>query len=303
MASVGIVLHHEREHAAELAQDAAGWLVDRGHEVRLPHRDAAIAGLAGMGIDDGTFARGLDLALSLGGDGTMLRTVDLVAGEGVPIVGVNVGQLGYLTEVEPPGMRMALKRFLAGSYEVEERMLVQVEVDALASRTTDPDDVVATAGDRSDRIVSTSVLALNEAVLEKTPMGHTVRLGVSIDGEPFTPYAADGLIVATPTGSTAYAFSARGPIVEPTHRCLLMTPVSPHMLFDRSLVLAPQARVRIEVVGDRPATLSVDGNNLGTLYRGDAITCTGASGSARFVTFGPRNFLRILKTKFGLNDR
>lgn len=303
MAAVGIVLHHEREHAAELAADAATWLAERGHEVRLPRRDAAIAGLGDLGTDDASFARGLDLALSLGGDGTMLRTVDLVAGEGVPIVGVNVGQLGYLTEVEPPGMRMALKRFLAGSYEVEERMLVQVGVEAAPTRATDPDDAVIAGGDRADRIVSTSVLALNEAVLEKTPMGHTVRLGVSIDGEPFTPYAADGLIVATPTGSTAYAFSARGPIVEPTHRCLLMTPVSPHMLFDRSLVLAPQARVRIEVVGDRPATLSVDGNNLGTLYRGDAITCTAASGSARFVTFGPRNFLRILKTKFGLSDR
>ena len=301
MAVVGIVLHHEREHAAELAHDAAGWLAERGHEVRLPLTDARIAGLVDLGTGEDTFARGLDLALSLGGDGTMLRTVEMVAGEGVPIVGVNVGQLGYLTEVEPPGLRMALKRFLAGSYEVEERMLLQVTVHAPRSRTTDPEGDVGAA--RPDRIESASVLALNEAVLEKTPMGHTVRLGVGIDGEPFTPYAADGLIVATPTGSTAYAFSARGPIVEPTHRCLLMTPVSPHMLFDRSLVLAPEARVRIEVVGDRPATLSVDGNNLGTLYRGDAITCTGASGRARFVTFGPRNFLRILKTKFGLSDR
>ena len=302
MAVVGIVLHHERDQAAELARDAAGWLAERGHEVRLPLRDARIAGLGDLGSAEDTFARGLDLAVSLGGDGTMLRTVDLVAGEGVPIVGVNVGQLGYLTEVEPPGLRMALKRFLAGSYEVEERMLLQVTVDAPRSRTTDPEGAVAEAA-RADRIETTSVLALNEAVLEKTPMGHTVRLGVGIDGEPFTPYAADGLIVATPTGSTAYAFSARGPIVEPTHRCLLMTPVSPHMLFDRSLVLAPEARVRIEVVGDRPATLSVDGHNLGTLDRGDAITCTGATGSARFVTFGPRNFLRILKTKFGLSDR
>jgi NAD+ kinase len=244
----------------------------------------------------------------------MLRTVDLVAGEGVPVVGVNVGQLGYLTEVEPPGLRMALKRFRAGSYEVEERMLLEVSVDAAEGRLADADGVVGVGAD--DGLVAgaeaplprrrgdgTSVLALNEAVLEKTPMGHTVRLGVSIDGEAFTPYAADGLIVATPTGSTAYAFSARGPIVEPTHRCLLMTPVSPHMLFDRSLILAPDARVRIEVVGDRPATLSVDGNNLGTLYKGDAVTCTASAGSARFVTFGPRNFLRILKTKFGLSDR
>jgi NAD+ kinase len=285
VATVGMILHHGRDQAAELARDAAAWLADRDHEVRLPLQDAGIAGLPQLGVAEEDFARGLDVAVSLGGDGTMLRTVELVAAEGVPVVGVNVGQLGYLTEVEPPGLRMALKRFLAGSYEIEERMLLQVTVDAT---DVGPGD---------------SFLALNEAVLEKTPMGHTVRLGVSIDGETFTPYAADGLIVATPTGSTAYAFSARGPIVEPTHRCLLMTPVSPHMLFDRSLVLAPSARVRIEVVGDRSATLSVDGHNLGTLCRGDAITATAASLSARFVTFGPRDFLRILKTKFGLSDR
>jgi NAD+ kinase len=301
VAVVGILLHHERDQATELARDAAAWLVDRGHEVRLPLRDAGIAGLSEAGMAEEGFAHGLDLALSLGGDGTMLRTVDLVAAEGVPVVGVNVGQLGYLTEVEPPGLRMALKRFLAGSYEVEERMLLRVTVDT--RRPLDDGAVPADSTSRRPRGDPSTYLALNEAVLEKTPMGHTVRLGVSIDGEMFTPYAADGLIVATPTGSTAYAFSARGPIVEPTHRCLLMTPVSPHMLFDRSLVLAPEARLRIEVVGDRPATLSVDGHNLGTLERGDAVTMTAAAESARFVAFGPRNFLRILKSKFGLADR
>jgi NAD+ kinase len=296
MAVVGIILHHERDQAAELARDAAAWLGERGHEVRLPLRDAGIAGLATAGSAEADFARGLDVAVSLGGDGTVLRTVDLVASDGVPIIGVNVGQLGYLTEVEPHGLRMALKRFLAGSYEVEERMLLRVSVDAPRFEPAADVDRRSSAGTRS-------YLALNEAVLEKTPMGHTVRLGVSIDGETFTPYAADGLIVATPTGSTAYAFSARGPIVEPTHRCLLMTPVSPHMLFDRSLVLAPAARVRIEVAGDRSATLSVDGHNLGTLARGDAIVCTASELTARFVAFGPRDFLRILKTKFGLSDR
>jgi NAD+ kinase len=305
MAVVGMIIHHERPQAAELARDAAAWLAERGHEVRLPLRDAGVGDLVTHGCPEETFGRGLDLAVSIGGDGTMLRTVDLVSGEGVPVVGVNVGQLGYLTEIEPAGMRMALKRFLAGSYDIEERMLLQVTVDApgfeaWAEIGPGESPQPATMRRSSD---GRSFVALNEAVLEKTPMGHTVRLGVSIDGETFTPYAADGLIVATPTGSTAYAFSARGPIVEPTHRCLLMTPVSPHMLFDRSLVLAPSARVRIEVAGDRSATLSVDGHNLGTLRRGDAVTCTAATQSARFVSFGPRDFLRILKTKFGLSDR
>jgi NAD+ kinase len=303
MAVIGMVLHHERPQAADLSRDAAAWLVERGHEVRLPLRDAGIAGLASHGVPEQTFARGLGLAVSIGGDGTMLRTVDLVAGDAVPVVGVNVGQLGYLTEIEPGGIRMALKRFLAGSYEIEERMLLQVEIDAPSFEAGSEIGVPGQPSPMRRTSDGRSFVALNEAVLEKTPMGHTVRLGVSIDGETFTPYAADGLIVATPTGSTAYAFSARGPIVEPTHRCLLMTPVSPHMLFDRSLVLAPAARVRIEVVGDRSATLSVDGHNLGTLRRGDAVTCTAASLSARFVTFGPRDFLRILKAKFGLSDR
>jgi NAD+ kinase len=284
VAAFGIVVHPDRALAAELARDAATWLGDRGHEVRFPLKDAGVAGLPDLGFPEATFARGLDVVVSLGGDGTMLRTVEMVAPEGVPVIGVNVGQLGYLTEVEPEGLRMALKRFLAGSYEVEERMLIEVSVEGCD-------------------VEPGPHLALNEAVIEKTPMGHTVRLGVSVDGDFFTPYAADGLIMATPTGSTAYSFSARGPIVAPTHRCLLLTPVSPHMLFDRTLVLDPAATLRIEVLGHRAATLSVDGRTLATLEEGDAITCTAASGGARLVMFGQRDFLRILKSKFGLSDR
>jgi NAD+ kinase len=278
------VLHHEREQAVELARDTAAWLLAAGHGIRLPRHDAALAGLVAHGCDDGDLGPGLDVAVSLGGDGTMLRTVDLVAGAGVPILGVNVGQMGYLTDVEPADARRALERFLVGEGGIEERMLLAVRVEPVEGAPVEH-------------------LAFNEAVLEKTPMGHTVRLAVEVDGEFFTTYAADGLIVATPTGSTAYAFSARGPIVAPRHRAQLLTPVSPHMLFDRTLVLEPEARLRIVVQGHRAATLSVDGRNLGELGEGDAITCTAAERSARLVTFGPRDFLQILKTKFGLNDR
>jgi len=284
MATVGFVLHHEREQAAELARETVSWLLAEGHVVRLPQPDADIAQLGAHGRDDGAVADGLDVAVSLGGDGTMLRTVDLVAGRGVPIIGVNVGQMGYLTDIEPDGTRAALERFLSGERTIEERMLLTVSVERAEGRREEH-------------------LAFNEAVLEKTPMGHTVRLAVEVDGEFFTTYAADGLIVATPTGSTAYAFSARGPIVAPTHRALLLTPVSPHMLFDRTLVLDPTARLRLTVRGHRAATLSVDGRNLGELDEGDSIVCTAADWSARLVTFGPRDFLQILKTKFGLEDR
>lgn len=285
MARVGLVLHNDRSQAFDLAKKAIAWLAEHSHEVVLPAGDALAAGLDDHGVDDANFGAGLDLAVSLGGDGTMLRTVDLVAGT-APVLGVNLGQLGYLTELEPAALVDGLRRFFAGEYEVRERMMLAVRAEIASGL---PEEI--------------SVVALNEAVLEKTPIGHTVRLAVSLDGEFWTTYAADGLIVATPTGSTAYSFSARGPILAPEHRALVLTPVSPHMLFDRSLVLQPDTEVRLEVWGHRPAALSVDGRTLATLHEGDAIVCTAADQAARLVTFGERKFHRILKAKFGLNDR
>ncbi len=227
---------------------------------------------------------GLDVVISLGGDGTMLRAVDTAYEAGVPVLGVNVGQLGYLTEVEPSEFEAALDRLIAGDYEVAERMVLEMTVES--------------AGSAKGRW-----FALNEAVLEKVHTGRLVRLEVDINGTFFTTYAADGVIVATPTGSTAYSFSARGPIVSPRHRCLLLTPVSPHMLFDRSLVLAPEEILRFVVCDDRSVVLTADGRELGELAAGDTVSCRGGDRSARIVTFGPRDFHQILKAKFGLADR
>jgi NAD+ kinase len=155
----------------------------------------------------------------------------------------------------------------------------------------------------SGRLPSGPLLALNEASIEKAGSGHTIHAAVSINDTFFTSYAADGLIVATPTGSTAYAFSVRGPIVSPRQRAVILTPVSAHMLFDRSLVLDESESVRIELIDDRPAVLTVDGRELGTMQRGDAIECSTAPYTARFVTFEPRDFFKIVKAKFGLSDR
>jgi NAD+ kinase len=286
--TVGLFVHRDRPEAADVAQKAAAWLIERGHEVRVVAGDAAAVGLDDLAVDEAKMLVGLDLAVSIGGDGTMLRTVDLASPASVPVLGVNVGTLGYLTQVEPEDMLESLARCLAGDYRVEERMLLTVSAEC---------------EDDPSRVAPLPAAALNEAVVEKTPMSHTVRLAVYLDGDFFTTYAADGLIVATPTGSTAYSFSARGPIVAPQHRALLLTPVAPHMLFDRSLVLEPETRVRMEVVGPRPATVSVDGRNLGVLAEGDALVCTASERSARLVAFHPRDFHRILKTKFGLNER
>ena len=286
MASVALVVHRLRPEAVRVAQEGATWLRQRGHEVRLAPEVADELDLRDCACDPEKLAAGLDLAVSLGGDGTMLRTVELVAREGVPVLGVNAGRLGYLTELEPAQLLDSLERFFSGSYDIEERMMLAVEVDA-----------------PSGSLPSTTLWALNEASIEKAGAGHTIRAAVSINDTFFTSYAADGLIVATPTGSTAYAFSVRGPIVSPRLRALIVTPVSAHMLFDRSLVLDESERVRIELIDDRPAILTVDGRELGTMRRGDAITSAAAPYAARFVTFEPRDFFRIVKAKFGLADR
>jgi NAD+ kinase len=130
-----------------------------------------------------------------------------------------------------------------------------------------------------------------------------VRLGVDIDKAPFTTYAADGLIIATPTGSTAYSMSARGPILSPRLRALLVTPVSPHMLFDRSMVLDPSESIRVEVLGHRSVSVAIDGALVHTLSPGDVIEIKAAEEVARFVRFEESRFHQILKTKFGLSDR
>lgn len=286
MAAIAIVVHPDRPEAARVALDTADWLAAAGHEVRFPMGDAERLGRTPAGVADADLVVDLDLAVSLGGDGTMLRTVDLVARADVPVLGVNLGTLGYLTDTEPEAVRSSIERVLAGTAVIETRMLLDVAVDA-----------------RSGACASVTVLALNEAVLEKTGSGHTIRVDVGLDGERFTPYAADGLIVATPTGSTAYAFSARGPIVEPTHRAVLLTPVSPHMLFDRTLVLDDDTEVSMTVSGDRDASLVVDGRYLGDLRPGDVVRCRASAHVARLVLAGPRDFHAILKAKFGLADR
>ena len=286
MATVALVVHRGRPEAVRLAHRAVEWLVEGGHRVRLAKEeadavDAPRHGAAVQVADENAVAAGADLAVSLGGDGTMLRTVELAVAQDVPVLGVNLGQLGYLAGVEPARLCEALDQFFGGDYQEECRLTLQVEV----------------GGDAP-------LMALNEGVLEKTVPGHTVRLGLRISGEHFLTYACDGLIVSTPTGSTAYNLSARGPILSPLLQALLVTPVSPHMLFDRSLVLEPTDRIEVEVLEPRPALLVVDGVHVRELAPGTVVRYRAADNAARFVVIGGgTGFHSILKAKFRLSDR
>ena len=282
--TVGLVPHRAAAEAARSSPTRPSGSTRATSPCGSPPTTRRACGVPQLGCEVDRFTDGLDVVVSLGGDGTMLRTVDLVYEAGVPVLGVNVGQLGYLTEVEPPDLDDALARLIAGDYQVDERMVLAVDV------TSD-----GPAGGRW--------FALNETVLEKLHTGGLARLEVEINGIFFTTYAADGVIVATPTGSTAYSFSARGPIVSPRIRCLLLTPVSPHMLFDRSLVLDATESVRFVVTDQRSVALTADGLELGALAAGDAVVCTAGPLPARILTFGRRDFHQILKAKFGLADR
>ncbi len=269
MAVVGLVVHEHRVEAVAQATELAGWLAGEGHEVRHPP-------------DPGDAGR-LDLVVSLGGDGSILRAVHLLDGAAVPVLGVNFGQLGYLTACEPGDVHDAVRRVLAGDHQIEERMMLRVEVQ------------------RGDGAVVAVDHALNEVAVERS--GPTIRAAVSFNGSFFTSYAADGLIIATPTGSTAYAFSARGPIVDALHRSIQLTPVSAHMLFDRTMVLDPATEVGLEVLGGRAASCTADGRELAVIDEGDRVVVTASERVARLVLFGPRHFERVLKAKFGLEDR
>ncbi len=271
MAAIGLVAHPQRPDAAELAAATSRWLAGLGHESRAVEFGAEAN------------APGLDLVVSLGGDGTMLRSVGMACPLGIPVLGVNFGHLGYLTVVEPDGLIPALERFLAGDYQVEARM------------TT---DVVVREVDGAAPLRACS--ALNDIILQRPASGHVVRVAVAVNGSPFVSYAADSVIVATPTGSTAYNLSAHGPIVSPRARVQIVTPVAPHSLFDRSLVLDASERVTLGPLPDTTAELVIDGADGGTVKPGQLVDCVVGARDALLVTFGDRDFQDILKRKFHL---
>jgi len=223
-----------------------------------------------------------DLVVSVGGDGTFLRAARVAAEADCPVLGVKVGRLGFLTEIEPGPDAIALVRAaLAGRARVEERLAV----------TAEP----------ADGQPFPVQWAMNEIMVEKWTRHRLVRLAVHVGDEYVTTFSADGVIVATPTGSTAYSFSARGPIVSPGVPCLVLTPIAAHMVFDRSFVLGAEQVVVLEVVGDEPGVLSADGREGIELAIGSRIRILAAPRPARLVAkdHGP-GFLTRVRDKFDL---
>jgi NAD+ kinase len=272
---VGLCVKPRSSAAAASARDLAHWLAARGVEV------LADRALDPAGLERGALAEKADLLVVLGGDGTLLAVAREAGAREVPIVGVNLGTLGFLAEFAPSEEREILERVLRGEYETFARM--RLAVRAL----------------RGGRELFRSH-ALNDAVITRGDLSRMIDLDASADGVPVTTYHGDGLIVATPTGSTAYTLSAGGPILMPGARVFVLTPICPHALAQRPLVL-PDATVLRVVVHPREGTahLTVDGQLGVSLEDGDCVEVAASEHSAHFVASPFRSRFDVLRTKLG----
>jgi NAD+ kinase len=221
----------------------------------------------------------IDALLTLGGDGTMLRGARLVAGRQIPVLGVNLGRLGFLTACAREDMELALERLAAGDYLVQQRMTLE----AWTTRHAEP-----------------KWRALNDVVLHKGGFARVFTLRASVNGELMSTYAADGVIISSPTGSTGYSLSAGGPIVVPTVESLILTPISPHTLAIRPVVLPPHAEVSVQVdVGPDELLVTIDGQVGATFFPGDTLSVRRAERPVLVVTFRDGTFFSRMRRKLG----
>lgn len=262
MKRIALVVHDEKPHAAEAAATLVAACAARDVEAVM--------------VDTDILPTAIDAVVGVGGDGTVLRAAALAMDRGIPIGGINVGRVGYLAE-----------------FGVDE---IGAFADALASARLRIFSVmtVAVRGDGFD------ATGINDVVIEKVVSERIIEIGVAINGHRFADYRTDGLIVATPVGSTAYSLSAGGPVVDPELEALVLTPIAPHSLLSRSLVVSPDSEIAVTVEIDRPARVNVDGREIATVAPGARIVVVRGERSARFLTLDTHPFPQAVRHQFGL---
>jgi NAD+ kinase len=274
---VGLVLHPRRdsEQAVRTVLDWTG------------RHDATVVGLPGevdrIGGDieqvEPDALAGVDLLLSLGGDGTMLRALRLSQPTGVPVLGVNLGRLGFLAEIDVPDLASALVEIDAGNSTIETRVAVQVDFD------------------------DSTAFAFNDVAVVRHPGQPVAAVEVKVEGQPFVRYAADAIVIATPTGSTAYSFSAGGPIVSPRAEGLLVIPVAPHSAFNRALFLSAGEPVGLDLLPTSGRlAVEVDGLLAGTVEQGQSVNVFLCARAGRVVRLGTTTFYQRARRKLRLAD-
>jgi NAD+ kinase len=279
-----LVTHTRRRHSAQHARSVALDLLEAGLEVRVPAEDLANLDLpAGVvSVDDPAAAEGVEIVFALGGDGTFLRAAELARPAKAPMLGINLGKVGFLAVAETGDIDTAVRDVVNRTYTVHERLTIDVRAEY------------------DGRILAES-WALNEVSVEKGQRAQMLEVHVDVDGRPLSRYGCDGVVCATPTGSTAYAFSAGGPVVWPEVEALLLVPVSAHALFSRPLVTAPTSTFSVTVDPYTSfAVMCCDGRRTWDLPPGARVTVERGRLPVRLVRLAPRPFTDTLVAKFDL---
>jgi NAD+ kinase len=284
MHSVGMVLHPQRD-SAEAVEEILTWAKRGGKAVYGVENEIARLRCAAIGVPADELAKDCDLLVSLGGDGTMLRAMRLSDGachpgtDPTPVLGVNLGKLGFLAEIDVPDLPAALSAIERHEYTIEPRLAVDCVLD------------------------QKTVTAFNDIATVRVPGDGAAIVAVLVGGDPFVSYAADAVVVSTPTGSTAYSFSAGGPIVAPTVDALIVTPASPHSAYNRGVVLSVADCVTLEVL---PASgrlaVEVDGPVGGHVGPGDQLRIVARPGAARVIRLGQTTFYQRARRKLRITD-
>ena len=287
--SLGIVVNEQKPAAVALGEEIHAWLTSEGipSEVIHLHQESG-ADQQWRSFEGGPPPKHLfgDALLVLGGDGTLLATARIAAPSGQPMLSVQLGGFGFLAECEPEEAKACVARVLAGDYHVAERVMLRVAIEGPQRR---PEVFVA----------------LNDAVAAKGTLARLLHLRAYVDGHFVAAYAADGLIVSTPTGSTAYSLSAGGPLVHPDVDCLILTPICPHGLSLRPLVLPGESRVKlmVENVEDSEVVVTVDGQTGVPLAPEETVTVSRSPYRARLIVPDAGDFYRKLREKLGWGER
>jgi len=249
---------------------------DKPHAETIAHR--LVTALSREGVEADNVCESPDAVVAIGGDGTVLAAAATALDLGIPICGVNVGRVGYLAEFEDTEIADLARAIAGDTYSIRTHNTLSVE-----------------AGKQQ-------ALAINDVVLEKVISQRIIELAVRVNGKDLASYRTDGLIVATPLGSTAYSLSAGGPVMDPSLDALILTPVAPHSLFARSIVLAPDAIVSLSVEVDRPARINVDGRELCVVQTGEEVRISRGPTTVEFLSLGRHPFPEAVRDQFGLDN-
>jgi len=285
MKTVAVILNPEKPDAVTLACSVVPWLKERQVQVMIEHDAAVAMDMPSLSRDEAQLVKA-DFAVVMGGDGTLLRASRVMSPAGVPMLAVRFGKFGFMTDIEPQGVFDALTEVLADRHCIDERMMLQVRVHRAGKRMP-------------------PFTALNDVVIAKGPLARMLRLGTHVSGKYISTYSADGLIVATPTGSTAYSLSAGGPLVAPDLKVIIITPICPHTLNARSLIVSSRETVEVAVEGDPGdvIVMTVDGQLGVPLEQDDRVSIGESKSRAKLIVIGEPTFYSKLQTRLRWGDR